>query len=385
MTASMRRRPAARMNDVGLVAFAFILALVAGGCAQLPEKDRSVPVPWSDVPRWEEDAHAEALPVFLRSCPKLGDAWQDACEGARALGENADDQEARNFFESYFIPHKLLREDGGDSGMITGYYEPLLEASFEPSEKYRHPIYARPADLLTVELGELYPSLDGRRVRGRIDDGAVRPYYSRAEIDGAEMPLAGGELLWAADKADVFFLHVQGSGLAQLPDGSIVGVGYAGQNGHPYRSIGRVLAERGDIPLPEVDLFSIRRWLRENPGRADELMNMNSSYVFFALREDAGEGPAGTLGVPLTPGRSLAVDPDAAELGAPVWVDSVMPGDGDAPLSRLMIAQDTGGAIRGDVRADFFWGRGTEAEASAGLMKSPGRLYVLLPMQTETE
>ena len=363
------------------------LYLLLAGCAvpHLQEDISTLPVQWEDLPGWDADQHAKAVPAFLRGCEKIADnpPWRDICAAAAKLPDNVSDEQARQFFEQHFTPHKLLTAEGGDTGLITGYYETLLYGAREPSSRYRYPIYTRPNNMLKIELGELYPALKKRRVRGRlVADNTVHPYYSRAEIDGAAQPLAGNELLWVDDRAALFFLHVNGSGLVQLPDDKIIGVGYADQNGHPYRSIGKLLAEWGEIPLPDINLFSIRQWLDDNPARMDELLNANPSYIFFIEREASPIGPTGSLNVPLTPRRSLAIDPTVVFLGSPMWLDAESP-DGGAPLRRLMIAQDTGGVIKGRVRADFFWGRGEQAKKMAGLMKSRGHLYTLQPQQNQ--
>ena len=379
------RRLAANIANVFLRGIWLILPLLAGCASVVPPESpaissgRRVAVSWAELPGWANDDHAAAVPVFVRSCQKLDADWQDACAAARALPADVAADVARRFFERYFVPHQLIAAGGSDEGLITGYYEPLLKGALSPSVRFQYPIYARPDDLLVVDLGGLYPQLKNRRLRGRLAGGKVIPYYSRAQIDGGGRPLAGGELLWVDDKTALFFLHIQGSGLVQLPDGSVVGVGYHDQNGHPYRAIGKTLAVRGELKLEDINLFSIRQWLAENPAQADALLNQNPSYVFFVRREQAGSGPVGSLGVPLTPERSLATDTAAVPPGAPVWIATVMPDDQRTPLQKLMMAQDTGGAIRGDIRADFFWGRGAHAETMAGLMKTRGRLFLLLP------
>ena len=368
----MRRRAGAKFAAAGFIFF-------ISGCAAVAPKEppRSVAVSWAEVPGWTKDRHAEALPVFLRSCEKLSGKWRPACDAAKKIPPT--DNAARLFFEEYFSPQKMLDEKGGATGLITGYYEPLLHGALSPSERFRYPVYAPPAGLLHVKLDELHPELKNKRVRGRVSGGKVIPYYSRAEIDGGGAPLAGNELLWVEDKTALFFLHIQGSGLVRLQDGRIIGAGYADQNGRPYRSIGRILVERGEMPLAEVNLFSLREWLQKNPQKAEALLNENPSYVFFNLRDKVKDGPIGSLGVPLSPERSLAADTLAIPPGAPVWLDTVMPDDNTTPLKKLMFAQDTGGAIRGNIRADFFWGRGARAEKMAGLMKTRGALFVLLP------
>ena len=369
-------------------AFALVFVLSAAGCAGVFDSSdsadsspRRVAVLWSDLPGWQTDNLAAAIPAFLRGCEKIGreqkSQWQKVCKKAAQL-KTANDNAARKFFEQNFSPHQLLDANGGETGLITGYYEPLLQGAMSPSARYQYPVYARPADLLVVSLGELHPELKGRRVRGRLAGEEVVPFYSRAEIDGDNAPLAGEEILWVDDKVALFFLHIQGSGLVQLPDGRIVGIGYRDQNGHPYRAIGRLLIARGEMSAAEVNLFSIREWLTNNPSRANALLNDNPSYVFFSRRDKVGIGPVGALGAILTPERSIAADFSVVPRGAPVWVDAKAPDDG-TPLQRLMFAQDSGGAIKGAIRADYFWGRGERAEKMAGLMKHRGRLFVLLP------
>lgn len=335
-------------------------------------------IAFADLPGWQEDRHADAWPALLASCERRAGqdvAWGELCRAARAM-ETPDDARARVFFERYFRPH-VLHGDGGREGLITGYYEPILQGSFTRTERFRVPLYRRPDDLLIVDLAGLYPELKGRPVRGRLEGNRVVPYPSRATITGNARALRGYELVWVDDPVEAFVLQVQGSGRVQLPDGSQVAVGYADQNGHPYRAVGATLIQRGALKREEVTLPRIRAWLAEHPEEALDVLNSNPSYIFFRLREAGMEGPVGSLGVPLTPGRSLAVDAAYLPLGVPVWLDTTLP---DAsPYRRLMLAQDTGGAIKGAVRADIFFGQGGQAGQLAGEMKNPGRLTVLLP------
>jgi membrane-bound lytic murein transglycosylase A len=244
------------------------------------------------------------------------------------------------------------------------------------------PLHRPPADLLTIDLSSLYPELAGQRVRGRLqpsDKGMlVVPYWPRAEM--TEERLRGAELVWVDDPIEAFFLQVQGSGRVRFGDGSMIRVGYADTNGHPYRSIGRVLVDRGELALEQASMQGITAWARANPQRVAELLNQNPSYVFF--RElplgDPSAGPVGALGVPLTPGYSVAVDPRFIPLGAPVVISSEHPASG-APLRRLMLAQDTGGAIRGPLRFDFFWGFGADAAAPAGRQRHDVQAWLLVP------
>jgi membrane-bound lytic murein transglycosylase A len=337
------------------------------------------PVAWHAVRGWEADAPLDALATFLRGCPvlKTQTAWQAVCASAAGV-DNADAPAVREFFQSAFAPYRVVHPDGGEEGTVTGYYEPLLRGSRLPNATYRFPIYAVPDDLLVVELGELYPELKHMRLRGRLEGRRIVPYHSRADIETGKAKLAGRELLWVDNLVDLFFLQIQGSGKVELSDGQTVRVSYADQNGHPYRSIGRLLVERGELTLDQASMQGIKAWADHNPERLPELLNENASYVFFREVSAADDGPPGALGVPLTAGRSLAVDPRAIPLGAPVFLATTWPSS-SLPLHRVMVAQDTGGAIKGAVRADFYWGSGPEAGVQAGRMRQAGRMWVLLP------
>jgi membrane-bound lytic murein transglycosylase A len=334
---------------------------------------------WSDLPGWAEDASNAAWNAFIASCSPLSNRteWRDVCTAASRLTA-PDVWAARAFFERHFIPWQIANDDGTPDGLITGYYEPLLRGSRNQGGRYRFPVYAVPDDLITVDLAELYPELKAMRLRGRLQGRRIVPYYDRSQIESGSAPLRGKELLWVDDEIDLFFLHIQGSGRVALDDGRTIRVGYADQNGHPYRSIGRVLVERGDLTLEQASMQGIKQWAREHPQQLTDLLNSNRSYVFFRDLGIPGAGPPGALGVALTPERSIAVDPRHVPLGAPVYVATTWPGTA-RPLNRLMLAQDTGGAIRGPVRADFFWGHGEIAAREAGRMKERLRMWVLLP------
>lgn len=334
---------------------------------------------WEDIAGWREDNLAEARGALLESCGALEKQplWAAVCGAARALP--ADSAALRSFFESRFRPWRVTNPDESRDGLVTGYYEPLLKGSRERTQRYSHAIYGVPDDLLVVDLSALYPDLKNYRLRGRIDGRKVVPYWSRAELAQQEEQLAGKALFWVADPIELFFLQVQGSGRVDLPDGSRVRVGYADQNGHPYTSIGRWLVEKGELKLEQASMQGIQAWARANPQRVNEMLNTNPSFVFFRPLPDNGGGPLGALGVPLTPGRSIAVDPRAVPLGAPVFLATTYP-NSDKPLRRLVLAQDTGGAIKGAVRADFFWGFGAEAGAQAGRMRQRGEMWALLPI-----
>jgi len=368
--------------------FLLIFAIFLSSCAPSPpEPGIGEAIGWDELPGWKSDRHAEAWPALLLQCgvlAKKNPSWEKLCLDAVALGD-VDDDTARRFFESRFIPHRINpsnKEDGSPgTGLVTGYYEPLLNGSSSRSERYRYPLYAIPDDLLRIDLADLYPELSKMRLRGRVEGKKVVAYPDRAAIDGEDSPLWGKELLWIDDPVAVFFLHVQGSGRIQMDDGSMLAVGYADQNGQPYTSIGKILIERGEIPREDISLFTIRQWLKDYPQQAQALLEENRSYIFFQLRENTDENPRGSLNIPLTPSRSIAVDPGNIPLGSPVWLHTSYPGEPDGSLQRLAFAQDTGGAIKGYARADMFWGNGDQAEKLAGEMKQEAELYVLLPQQ----
>jgi membrane-bound lytic murein transglycosylase A len=351
---------------------------------------------FQELPGWSQDRVSEALPAFLTSCRVvLGKAdhrrldprgrggvvaeWREAC-GAAARLSPGDDGGARRFLEEHFVPLAVHR-DGDLEGLFTGYYEISLRGSRERSKVFSIPLYRRPPELVMVDLGKFRKDLLGRRVAGRVSGGALLPFGDRAAIEDGALAGRGLELCWVDDPVDAFILHVQGSGLVELAEGGSMRVGYDGQNGHAYVSVGRVLVDRGELSREDVTLQAIREWLGANAEDAQALLNLNTSYVFF--RELLGGGPLGAQGVALTPGRSVAVDRTELPLGALLWIDSSVPGlepgQPDRSLSRLVVAQDTGGAIRGPVRIDLFWGSGAEAESLAGRMKHLGRVWLLLP------
>jgi membrane-bound lytic murein transglycosylase A len=335
---------------------------------------------WQELPDWGREALHPALDAFLKSCTVLikQDAWKGVCAGAETLASDAPERDVATFFELNFVPWAVLNADESATGMVTGYYEPLLHGSRTRSDRYRYPIYGVPKDLLTIDLSSVYPDLKNRRLRGRIEGNRVVPYYSRGDIDQGQPPLAGDEIVWVDDAVDLFFLHIQGSGQVELENGERMRVGYADQNGHPFRSLGRKLIDSGEIPPERASMQGIKDWARRHPKRVQAFLNANPSYVFFRLLPNDLSGPLGALGVPLTAQRSIAVDPRVVPLGVPVYLATTWPNTAD-PLERLMVAQDTGGAIAGGVRADFFWGFGDAAGAEAGKMRQSGKMWVLLP------
>jgi membrane-bound lytic murein transglycosylase A len=336
------------------------------------------PAAWSDLPDWQNDDPVATFEAFRASCVKLESqpSWNATCVAARQATVNTAG-DARGWFETQFRPWVLVNGDGSRTGLVTGYYEPLLRGSRARKPPYLSPLFAPPEDLVTVELADLYPELKGLRLRGRVEGRKLVPYYSRAEWAKQENGRAGA-LFWIDDPLDLFFMQVQGSGQVVLDDGSRVRVSYADQNGHPYRSIGKWLVDQGEMKLEQASMQSIKAWARANPGRLQELLNANPSLVFFRELPVEGSGPPGALGVPLTPERSIAVDPRIVTLGAPVYLATTWPNE-ERPLNRLMLAQDTGGAIRGPVRADYYWGTGAEAGSLAGRMKQRASMWVLMP------
>lgn len=356
-------------------------------------------VRFADLPGWPLDHVAQALPPFLASCRAwaaspgrmfggagaaavLGghaNQWRGACAAATDVGPG--DDAARVFFENAFAPYAVRDGSTGDAhGLFTGYYEPEVAGSLTRDATAATPLLARPSDLVQVDLGAFSPDFKGRKIAGRVADGRLVPYPDRAAIVAGELGGAARPVAFLRDPIDAFVLQIQGSGRVRLSDGGVVRVTYDAENGQPYVPIGRLLLEQGEIPRDKISMQSIRAWLETHPDRAAALMDQNPSYVFFrrAAELRPQDGPPGAMGALLTPGRSIAVDPRFLPLGAPVFLATTDPLDG-ALFQRLMLAQDTGGAIRGPVRADVFWGWDADAANRAGLMRAHGTAYVLLP------
>lgn len=360
-----------------------------------PEPDKRVlyKTDFADLPGWKTDLVAEAVPALLKSCGKIKpDAdpampmsadtlagtvgqWRAICADAAKV-RPGDTAQARYFFETHFEPLQI-KNNQKTTGLITGYYEPLLRGAWQPDPQYRVPIYARPPDLVSADLGKFRDDLKGTHIAGRVEDDKLVPYATRREIEAGALKGRSLELLWVDDPIDAFFLHVQGSGQVQMKEGGTVRLAYSGRNGHRYVPIGRELVAAGAMPLEKVTMQSIRAWLAAHPVAGQELMARNHSFVFFRVKD--GDGPVGAQGVVLTPGRSIAVDRKFLPLGIPVWLDTADPLK-DVPLRRLVMAQDTGSAIVGPVRADLFFGAGVAAAAQAGAMKRPGSVYALRPL-----
>ena len=411
---------------------------VLAGCQVTPTPPPAVPAravftatSYRELPGWNEDRVQATWPAFRVGCKALvarartRGQWLTPCTASDAIDE-ADAAAVRRFFETNFTPYRVTTSNGDDSGLITGYYEPLLMGSRHGGPAFPAPLYAPPDDLLIVELADLHPELKGKRVRGRLDGRRVVPYWPRADIDAGKANVAGKALVYVSDPVDAFFLQIQGSGRVELAEGGTMRVGYADQNGQPFRSVARVLIDRGEMTLAEASMQGIRAWGERHPDQLPALLDENPSYVFFrevpppspGSLEARIDGPIGSLGVPLLAERAIAVDPRAIPLGAPVYIATTEPssnercgavpkrefrprgqrsgvsrkrgdhasaaaaasvGESCEPLQRLVMAQDTGGAIRGPIRADFFWGFGDEAGLLAGRMRQQGRLWVLWP------
>ena len=339
---------------------------------------------WETLPDWLTQDLPASWPALLQSCRalRLKPIWLPVCAEANKV-DKGDVAAQRTFYEKWFTPYQVLNPDGSDTGLITGYYEPLLKGSRTRSERFAYPIYGPPDDMLEVDMSELFPQFRGKTVHGRLQGKRVVPYFNRAEIDaGLATALQGRELFWVADPVDLFFLQIQGSGRIELEDGKRVKVGYAEQNGHPYASIGRKLIDAGELKPEEASMQGIKDWVEKNPEKLSVLLGQNPSYVFFRELPDTLSAPLGALGVPLTNEYSIAVDQRTIPLGMPVFLATTHPNSND-PLNRLVFAQDTGGAIKGAVRADFFWGFGEYAAIRAGSMKQTGRMWVLFPKGSE--
>ena len=333
---------------------------------------------WAALPNWPGEQLTNTWPSWLKSCKRLASrpVWKDICADAVMLDQQ-DATSVQAFFESHFKPWQITTSTGSDTGLVTGYYEPLLKGSLTPKEG-SVPFYAVPDNLLVLDLTKQYPDLKGKRLRGRLEGArTVIPYWSRQEIAEGKIANNTKVLAWADDAIEAFFMEVQGSGRIQLEDGSLLRLGYADQNGHPYKSIGKWLIEQGELTADKASMQSIQAWARANPQRLQEMLNANPSVVFFRVLTGT-EGPIGALNVPLTDEASAAIDPKFVPLGSPIYLSTTRPNDSQ-PMNRLIQAQDTGGAIAGPIRVDYFWGFGAKAGELAGRMKQKGQVWLLWP------
>ena len=348
----------------------FILLVLLSGCAA-PPGPHFVQQAFSTLPGWETDDLHDAGTALAHGCARLAAraSWQAACQDFPT-----DPQQWRLFIEARFQPWQV-RDGDRDTGFFTGYYEATVRVSHAQHDRYQYPIYGQPTDLATAELGAFKSELKGQTITGRVEDGRFIPYYTRAQITSRLLPTAP-VLLWADDPVDLFFVQVQGSGRAILDDGSFIRLAYAGQNGQPYVAIGHTLKAQGQLPADHVTMPMIRTWLQTHPAERDAILNSNPSYVFF--KPGGAAGPIGAAGTVLTPERSLAIDHHHLPLGSFLWLDCDHP-DGSGRWQHLVVAEDTGGAIKGLIRGDVFWGYGDRAAQRAGNMQSQGQLFILWP------
>ncbi len=319
---------------------------------------------YSNLPNWENENYDEVLYSFMNNCraKKSVDIYHTLCLKSQNI------RDAKEFIESNFTPFMIYESDREKESILTGYYEPELKGSLTKSEIYKYPIYETPKDLVTVDLSSIYPDLKSYRLRGRLDGNRLVPYYSRAELK--DIDIDAETICYCDSKIDRFFLEVQGSGRVTLDSGETLFIGFGNQNGHKYKSIGKYLVQSGEISKEEISLQSIREWFKLNPQRVDEVLNHNTSVVFFQKRDVAASG---SLGLVLSPLRSIAVDRRYIPLGSMIYVSA------ENSYKRMVFAQDTGGAIKGSVRADMFLGFGKKAGSVAGELKAPLNLWILLP------
>ena len=354
-------------------------------------------VKWTDLPGWTDDKHGEAVPAFLVSCVKLADLkddqpvgadghggtakqWRRACDKASKL-KKGDDKAARDFFEAEFTPFEAAGK-AGPVGKLTGYFVQEINASRKKGGKYTIPILSRPAELVMVDLGQFIKDAHGRRIWGRYDDkGNVVPMYTRAEIRKGVLAKQKLEIMYADDPVDVLFAQIEGSAIAIMDDGTTVWLEFDGKNGRNYRGVGALLKEKGVLVPPyNGTMPGIRKWFVDNPTKFDEIVDNNTSYVFF--KESKLPGAVGSQNVILTPRRSMAIDRAFIAQSTPIWVDAKAPNvgkPGTSPWRHLLIAQDTGGGILGAVRGDIYWGDDAAAEELGGRMGGEGRYWLLLP------
>jgi membrane-bound lytic murein transglycosylase A len=383
--------------------FLLSLLLVVTACetTKPPATDEKPPLvlkaaDFNDLPGWTNSSNAffgAGGAAFDKSCARIVKAdaskqfgpipeartyarWQTLCKGFAGVDKNSA-AAVRNFFEANFQPYAAYAGEEPE-GLFTGYYEAALRGSLTRDATYNIPLYFRPDDLVMVDLGEFREELKGQRIAGRVSDtGQLKPYEDRSKIVTGQWPHNDKVIVWVDNAVDAFFVQIQGSGVVQMREGGTMRIGYAGQNGHIYTAIGKELIARGELTKENVSMQAIRDWLAANPAQADEIMNTNKSYVFFKKLEK--DGPDGGEGITLTPYHSLAIDRSLIPYGVPLWVDIDTPAYGQSRIQNLMVAQDTGGAIRGPVRGDVFWGYGEFAEKMAGPLKAQGRYWLLLP------
>ena len=366
------------------------MGLLLISCGSLPSKDTITytPVEYQELPGWSKKDLRIALRSFSTSCGLITrraiqrvqklksfnpQSWKQVCERSKKI-EGRTDEEANKFFMKNFVPWRV--RSSAYEGLFTGYYELEVKGSRKRTNKFKYPIFARPKDLIDVSLEKFDQRLPRRKIFGKEKNGSLVRYLTREQIENQVLSHSMDILAWGDNLTDLFFLQIQGSGRLLLPDNQVMQIGYAANNGHPYTAIGRILIERGFMAKEDLSMQTIRSWLSANPNKVEELFNQNARYIFF--RELPEAGVLGALGVKLTPRSSIAIDPDFIPLGAPVWISTSVPDTG-TPFQKLMIAQDTGAAIKGPVRADIFFGPGSAAANVAGRMKQTGELFIFLP------
>ena len=360
-----------------------------------------VPLAFSDIPGWEQDDHLAAFKAFRESCrpiaaqsapPQdvraLGASLRDPCHAARAI-DTFDGAKARAFFEQNFTPLKISRLGEGE-GFVTGYYEPVLDGSKTPSEVYNVPVYRRPSNLFVRGYNQASPDLPNKGpVYRKIGRRKLVPYYDRGEIEDGILAGRGIEICWLKSQTDLLFAQIQGSARIKLEDGSTLRINYDSYNGYPYTPVGRVLIDRGIIPREEMSMQKIREWMEANPDGAKDVRRQNRSYIFFREVQLSDKDEAvGAQGIPLTPGRSIAVDKSLHVYGTPFFIEGELPIESEkskTPFRRLMIAQDTGSAITGPARADLYFGAGADAGKVAGRLKQNVRFVMLVPKSLDPE
>ena len=322
---------------------------------------------FDELPNWHDENYNEALGNFLNSCKsnKTKKLYKDLCIKAKYT------KDAKFFIQKEFLPYKINSKSGKQEGLLTGYYEPQLRGSLKKTKKYKYPVYETPKDLIIVDLSSIYPSLKNYRLRGKLKGNKLVPYDTRKESSSKH--IEANIICYTDSKIDLFFLEIQGSGRVKLDNGKTIFVGYDNQNGHRYSAIGRYLVKIGALKLKKVSLQTIRAWLDKNPSRVNEVLNYNKSVVYFKERKNPASG---SLGLCLTPSRSIAVDRRYIPLGSMLYLNADIK---DKNVSKIVLAQDTGGAIKGALRADMFLGYGEEAMNTAGELKSPLKLWILLP------
>lgn len=326
---------------------------------------------FNELPNWHDENYDDALYSFIYNCKtsRTKKIYKQVCKKAQNL--NTLNITAKSFIQNQFSPYQINTKHGKERGLLTGYYEPELRGSLIKTKKYKYPIYETPKDLIIVDLNSIYPKLKNYRLRGKIVGNKLIPYDTRAQSKSKKIPAK--VICYTDSKIDLFFLEIQGSGRVVLKNGKTIFIGYDNQNGHRYRAIGKYLVKIGALKLKDVSLQSIRKWLDKNPSRVDEVLNYNKSVVYFKQRKKPASG---SLGLTLTPKRSIAVDRRYIPLGSMLYLNADIK---DKQVSKIVLAQDTGGAIKGAIRADMFLGFGRDAMNTAGELKSPLKLWILLP------